>query len=79
MLGVIAITLLYVAFVWLVFFKFKLMRFTPAWGLVSAFFILHLLIVPYIGTRMQSPFTSNNQLVTIPTEHRSHELLAAKE
>lgn len=63
MLGVVAITLLYVAFVWLVFFRFKLMRFTPAWGLVSAFFILHLLIVPYVGTRMQSPFTSDVRVV----------------
>ncbi|SLN60989.1 Inner membrane protein YiaV precursor [Roseovarius albus] len=63
MMGVVAITLLYVAFVWLVFFKFKWLRFTPAWGLVSAFFILHLLIVPLVGTRMQSPFTSNVRVV----------------
>lgn len=63
MLGVIAVTLVYVAFVWVVFFKLKLMRFTPAWGLISAFFIVHLLIVPYIGTRMQSPFTSDVRVV----------------
>lgn len=63
MMGVVAITLLYVAFVWLVFFKFKWMRFTPTWGLISAFFLIHLLIVPLVGTRMQSPFTSNVRVV----------------
>ena len=63
MLGVVAITLLYVAFVWLVFFKLKWLRFTPAWGLISGFFILHLLIVPLVGTRMQSPFTSDVRVV----------------
>lgn len=63
MLGVVAVTLLYAVFVWLVFFKFKWMRFTPAWGLISAFFILHLLIVPLVGTRMQAPFTSNVRVV----------------
>ena len=63
MMGVVAVTLIYVAFVWLVFFKLKWLRFTPAWGLVSAFFILHLLIVPLVGTRMQSPFTSNVRVV----------------
>ncbi len=39
------------------------MRFTPAWGLVSAFFVLHLLIVPLVDTRMQSPFTSDVRVV----------------
>lgn len=63
MLGVVAITLLYVAFVWVVFFKLKWMRFTPAWGLISGFFILHLLIVPLVGTRMQAPFTSDVRVV----------------
>lgn len=63
MLGVVAVTLLYAVFVWLVFFKFRWMRFTPAWGLISAFFILHLLIVPLVGTRMQAPFTSNVRVV----------------
>lgn len=63
MMGVIAMTLIYIAFVWLVFFKLKWMRFTPAWGLISGFFILHLLIVPLVGTRMQSPFTSDVRVV----------------
>lgn len=63
MMGVVAITLVYLTFVWLVFFKFRWMRFTPVWGLISGFFLLHLLIVPLVGTRMQSPFTSDVRVV----------------
>ncbi|MBK0327803.1 HlyD family secretion protein [Rhodobacteraceae bacterium F11138] len=63
MLGVVAITLVYLAFVWVVFVKFKWLRFTPTWGLISAFFLLHLLIVPLVGTRMQSPFSTDVRVV----------------
>lgn len=63
MLGVVAITLIYVAFVRLVFFKFKWLRFTPTWGIISGFFLLHLLIVPLVGARMQSPMTSDVRIV----------------
>lgn len=63
MLGVVAITLVYLAFVWTVFIKFKWLRFTPTWGLISAFFLLHLLIVPLVGTRMQSPFSTDVRVV----------------
>lgn len=63
MAGVFAITFVYLTFVWTVFFKFKWMRFTPTWGLISAFFLLHLLIVPLVGTRMQSPFTTDVRVV----------------
>ena len=47
----VAILVLIVAFLifWLVFFKFKLLRLTPAWGIVFAFFVLHLLLVFVIG------------------------------
>lgn len=63
MLGVVAITLIYLAFVWAAFKKFKWLRFTPTWGLISAFFLLHLLIVPLVGTRMQSPFSTDVRVV----------------
>lgn len=63
MMGVFAITLLYLAFVWVVFLKFKWLRFTPTWGLISAFFLLHLLIVPLVGTRMQAPYSTNVRVV----------------
>ena len=55
--------LIYLAFIRLVFFKFKWLRFTPTWGVISAFFLLHLLIVPLVGARMQSPMTSDVRIV----------------
>lgn len=63
MLGVVAITLVYLTFIWVVFLKFKWLRFTPTWGLISAFFLLHLFIVPLVGTRMQSPFSTDVRVV----------------
>ncbi|TMV08459.1 HlyD family secretion protein [Ruegeria sediminis] len=63
MAGVVAITLVYLGFVWIVFFKLRWLRFTPTWGLISVFFLLHLLIVPLVGMRMQSPFTSDVRVV----------------
>lgn len=63
MLGVFAITLVYLGFIRIVFFKFKWLRFTPTWGVISAFFLLHLLIVPLVGTRMHSPFTTDVRVV----------------
>lgn len=63
MAGVLAITLIYLGFIHIVFFRYKWLRFTPTWGVISAFFLLHLLIVPLVGTRMQSPFTSDVRVV----------------
>ena len=63
MAAVFAITLIYLAFIWLVFFKFKWLRLTPAWGLFSGFFVLHLILVPLVGTRMMSPFSTDVRVV----------------
>ena len=91
MLGVVAITLIYLSFIWVVFLKFKWLRFTPTWGLISAFFLLHLLIVPLVGTRMQSPYSTDVRVVrqtvqltprlpepTLVTEVRVKENMAVK-
>lgn len=59
MLAVVAITVLYLAFVWLVFLKFKWLRLTPVWGFISLYFILHLTLVPLIGMRFISPYTKD--------------------
>ena len=34
---------------WLVFFKLKLLRLTPGWGIIFTFFVLHLFLVFMIG------------------------------
>ncbi len=51
------------AIFWLVFFKFRLLRLTPGWGLVFAFFVLHLLLIFVIGLRFVTPNSSNATVV----------------
>ncbi len=63
MLGVLVITIVYLLFIWLVFLKFKWLRPTPAWGVFSGFFILHLVLVPMVGTRFMSPYTTDVRVV----------------
>jgi multidrug resistance efflux pump len=48
---------------WLVFFKLRWLRLTPGWGLVFAFFVLHLLLVFVIGLRFVTPDSSNATVV----------------
>lgn len=48
----------YVTLVWLVFFKFRWLKFSIAWGVVSAFVGLHLLIIFMIGLRFVTPLAT---------------------
>jgi hypothetical protein len=43
----------YALVVWLVFFKFKWTKFSIAWGVISVFVGLHLLIIFMIGLRVR--------------------------
>ena len=62
---VLALGLLFVfaAFLWLVFFKFKWLKFSIAWALVSAFFVLHVLLIFMIGLRFMTPASNNAKVV----------------
>src|SRR5215831_3049535 len=51
------------AIFWLVFFKLRLLRLTPGWGLVFAFFVLHLLLIFVIGLRFVTPNSANATIV----------------
>jgi len=53
----------YVVLVWLVFFKFKWLKFTIAWGVVSVFFGLHLLIIFMIGLRFVTPYSTEAKVI----------------
>jgi multidrug resistance efflux pump len=61
----VAILVLIVALLifWLVFFKFKLLRLNPGWGIVFGFFVLHVLLVFVIGLRFVTPNSSNATIV----------------
>jgi multidrug resistance efflux pump len=60
---VLLITFLYCVAVWLVFFKFRWLRFSPAWGVVSVFFGIHLFLIFIIGLRFVTPYSSNAKIV----------------
>ena len=53
----------YAVLVWLVFFKFKWMKFNIAWGVVSVFVGLHLLIIFMLGLRFVAPYATEAKLI----------------
>jgi multidrug resistance efflux pump len=63
MLAVFVITSVYIGFVWLFFAKLRWLRFTPAWAVISGFFLLHLLLVPIVGLRFTAPPSADLRVV----------------
>jgi multidrug resistance efflux pump len=63
MIAVFAITVLYLLFIWIVFFKLKWLRLTPTWGVISGFFLLHLIFVPLVGMRFIAPVSEDVRVV----------------
>ena len=57
------ITFIFILFVWVVFFKFKWLKFTKAWGIVSAFFAVHIFLIFVIGLRFVTPYSTNAKVV----------------
>jgi len=49
--------------VWLVFFKYRWLKFTIAWGFVSTFVGVHLLIIFLIGLRFVAPYATEAIMV----------------
>ena len=49
--------------VWLVFFKFKWLKFSIAWGFFSTFFALHLMIIFMIGLRYVTPTSTEARVI----------------
>ena len=63
MLAAILILIVAAAIFWLVFFKFKLLRLTPAWGFIFALFMIHVMLVFMIGLRFVTPSSANATMV----------------
>ena len=63
MLAGFVLLFLYVFIVWLVFFKFRWLKFTIAWGFVSSFVGVHLLIIFLIGLRFVAPYATEAIMV----------------
>jgi multidrug resistance efflux pump len=49
--------------VWLVFFRFRWLKFTIAWGFFSTFFVLHLMIIFLIGLRYVAPASTEARVI----------------
>ena len=53
----------FAVFFWLVFFKFKWLKPSVPWVLVSAFFVVHVLLIFLIGLRFMTPASNNAKVV----------------
>jgi multidrug resistance efflux pump len=60
---VLLITFVYCLGFWLVFFKLKWIRFSPGWGIVSAFVGVHMVLAFLIGLRFVTPFSASARIV----------------
>src|SRR5277367_1336562 len=63
MLFAIALTVGFILFVWLVFFKFKWLKFSIAWAIVSAFIFLHVMLIFMIGLRFVTPSSHDARVI----------------
>lgn len=63
MLIAVLITLFYIIFVWLVFFKLKWLKFNMVWGIVSFWVGVHLLLIFIVALRFYQPFTMDAHVI----------------
>jgi membrane-bound metal-dependent hydrolase YbcI (DUF457 family) len=54
---------LYGFIVWVVFFRFRWLKFTIAWGFFSTFFVLHLGIIFLLGLRYVAPASTEARVI----------------
>ncbi|NOD91242.1 HlyD family efflux transporter periplasmic adaptor subunit [Ruegeria sp. HKCCD4884] len=59
----LGITLFYIIFVWLIFFKLELLKFNIAWGIVSFWVGAHLLLIFLVALRFFQPFSADSHVV----------------
>jgi multidrug resistance efflux pump len=63
MVAALLITAIGSIITWLVFFKFKWIRFSYAWAFGLSFFMVHLLLVFLIGLRFVAPYTTDAKII----------------
>src|SRR5260370_19546595 len=57
------ITFLYCLGLWHVFFKFKWIKFSPGWGIVSVFVGIHMFLAFLVGLRFVTPYSASARIV----------------
>ncbi len=63
MLFAITLTLGFILFVWLVFFKFKWLKWSIAWAIVSVVIFIHVLLIFMIGLRFVTPYSADARII----------------
>lgn len=63
MILALALTFGFILFLWLVFFRFKWLKFNAAWAIVSAYVFLHLLLIFIIGLRFMTPYSKQARII----------------
>ena len=53
----------FLAFIWLVFFKFKWLKFSIVWALFSVFILAHVMFIFLLGLRFVTPASNNAKVV----------------
>ena len=48
---------------WLVFFKLKLLKLSPGWGVVSSLVFIHVLLIFLIGMRFVTPYSTDARVI----------------
>ncbi|MCP4384808.1 MAG: HlyD family secretion protein, partial [Hyphomicrobiales bacterium] len=59
----LVITLVYLVIVYLVFFRFKWLKFSITWGVISFWIGFHLMLIFLIGLRFYTPFSIDAHLI----------------
>lgn len=59
----IGIVVAYIVFVWLVFFRFRLLKFNIVWGIVGFWVGVHLLLIFLVALRFFQPFSLDSHVV----------------
>jgi multidrug resistance efflux pump len=57
------ITFVFISFVYLVFFRFKWLKFNATWGILSAFFAVHIFLIFIIGMRFVAPYSTDMKVI----------------
>src|SRR5713226_5029107 len=63
MVAALLILAIFLFVFWLVFFKLKLLKLSPAWGVVSALAGLHILLIFMIGLRFVTPYSTDAKVI----------------
>src|SRR5271165_2680328 len=63
MVAALLILAIFLAIVWLVFFQFKLLKFSIGWGIVCGLFGAHILLIFLIGIRFTAPYSTDARVI----------------